>query len=62
MDKLLQGSAMASVTGAVMMGLYGRSRQNFLSDFTYNKFHFGVYVQIITAIGLFKIRKLVRPH
>ena len=34
---------MGSIVGAVSMGLYGRSRINFIYDFTYNKYHFGVY-------------------
>ncbi len=44
------------------MGLYGRKRHNFFSDFTYNKFHFGVYLQVVSAVGLFKVRKLIPPY
>lgn len=40
------------------MGLYGRHRQHFASDHTYNKYHFGVYLQLFSAFGLFSVRKM----
>ena len=36
---------------AIPIGMYGRSRVNFSSDFKYNKYHFGVFSQILTAAG-----------
>ena len=58
MDKLIQATALSSAFSAIAMGLYGRHRQHFASDFTYNKFHFGTYLQIFAAVGLFSVRKM----
>ena len=45
------------------MGLYGRHRQHFACDITYNKYHFGVYLQLFSALGLFSVRKMpYRPQ
>ena len=38
----LSVTAMLLYTTGVPIGLYGKTRINFSSDFTYNKYHFGV--------------------
>ena len=52
---------MGSTVHAVGLGLYARRRHNFRSDFTYNKFHFGVFVQLASAVGLAACSKLASP-
>ena len=49
---------MASVVTAVAMGMYGRRRTDFMGDFSYNKYHFGVYCHIAAAAGFMQARKL----
>ena len=36
---------------AVTLGLYGKSRINYSSDFTYNKYHFGVCSLLASGAG-----------
>ena len=52
---------MVSSVQAVTVGLYARRRHRFRNDFTYNKFHFGVFTQIISAIGIAAAAKLTNP-
>jgi len=40
----VRGFALTSIAMASLMGIFGRRRTDFLSDFTYNKYHFGVFV------------------
>ena len=47
----------SSVALAGLVGLYGRRRTDFASDFCYNKFHFGVWIQVAAGVGMFKIVK-----
>ena len=56
-DKAIQAFGIAGIVSAVGLGLYGRSRTNFIYDFTYNKYHFGVYVQLAAASSMFKLIK-----
>ena len=46
---------------AVALGLYARRRNYFRRDFTYNKFHFGVFTQIAAAVGIAAASKLAKP-
>lgn len=46
---------------AVCFGLYARRRHRFRNDFTYNKFHFGVFAQLASAIGIGLAAKLSQP-
>ena len=41
--KMIKAFALTSAAIAPIMGMYGRRRTDFLSDFTYNKFHFGAF-------------------
>ena len=52
---------MGSSVHAVCLGLYARKRHRFRNDFTYNKFHFGVFLQIFSAIGIAAAGKLRKP-
>ena len=44
MESFLHVTAMGSIAMAITLGLYGRHRTGFVSDQTYNKYHFGVYI------------------
>ena len=52
---------MLNTVTAVGLGLYARRRHKFRNSFTYNKFHFGVFVQLGSAIGLAAAGKLAKP-
>ena len=58
MKLLLQSLSMGSVAVATLVGIYGRRRTDFMSDFTYNKYHFGVAVHAMAAGGLFQAMKM----
>ena len=49
---------MANTLNAVVFGLYARRRNKFRQDFTYNKYHFGAFTQIASAIGIAASSKL----
>ena len=53
MKTILQLVSMGSAFIAPLVGIYGRRRTDFMSDFTYNKYHFGVLVHVLAAGGLF---------
>ena len=61
--KLGRWSALSllSYSSGLMMGLYGRNRINFSSDFTYNKYHFGVFTNIASGAGLMMASKTQSP-
>ena len=56
-----RGFALTSVAMASLMGVLGRRRTDFISDFTYNKYHFGVVVQVASAVGLLQSIKMKQP-
>ena len=58
MDAALQAIAMFGIASASVVGYRGRHRTSFFNDFTYNKYHFGVYLQIFASSSLFMIRKM----
>ena len=45
------GLSMLSYSSGLIMGLYGRNRINYSSDFTYNKYHFGVFTNMASGAG-----------
>ena len=51
----------ANSVHAVSLGLYARRRHKFRRDFTYNKFHFGVFTQLASAFGIAAASKLGSP-
>jgi hypothetical protein len=53
--------ALGSIAMASLMGVLGRRRTDFMSDFTYNKYHFGVAVQVASALGVMQCIKLRQP-
>lgn len=53
--------SMASYCTALVMGFYGRSRIKFSSDFTYNKYHFACFCQVISGAGLMLSSKMKNP-
>ena len=55
------GMSLASYVSAVGIGMYGRRRVDFSTDFTYNKFTFGVFTNIICGAGLMLSSKMVAP-
>ena len=56
------GLYMASTASAVALGLYAKKRNKFRKDFTYNKYHFGCAVQILSAVGMSASAKLPVPY
>ena len=52
---------MVNTVSAVGIGLYARRRNNFRKDFTYNKFHFGCAVHILSALGIAASAKMPIP-
>lgn len=52
--------SLALYTSSIGLGLMGRNRINFSSDFTYNKYHFAIAAQLVTGAGLMLTSKL-RP-
>lgn len=57
----LLGLFMLNSTNAIIFGLYARRRNWFRKDFTYNKYHFGVFVQMAAAVGIAASGKLSNP-
>ena len=55
------GLYMVSTVHAVCLGLYARRRHKFRNDFTYNKYHFGVFTQLMSALGIAAAGKLANP-
>merc|ERR1711937_89989 len=55
------GLSMLSYASAIGIGMYGRSRIKFSSDFTYNKYHFGVYNVLICGAGFMLAAKRKNP-
>ena len=56
------GLYMTSTFTAVALGLYARRRNKFRKDFTYNKYHFGCAVQIMSALGIGASAKMAVPY
>ena len=52
---------MVNSFNAVCFGLYARRRNWFRKDFTYNKYHFGVFMQMMGALGIAASGKLANP-
>ena len=52
---------MVNCTSGIVLGLYARRRNKFRQDFTYNKFHFGAFIQIASALGMAACRKMPNP-
>ena len=52
---------MVNSVNAVVLGLYARRRTSFRRDFTYNKFHFGCFMQMAAALGIAASGKLGQP-
>eukprot|EP00353_Schmidingerella_taraikaensis_P003508 CAMPEP_0185583170 /NCGR_PEP_ID=MMETSP0434-20130131/21362_1 /TAXON_ID=626734 ORGANISM="Favella taraikaensis, Strain Fe Narragansett Bay" /NCGR_SAMPLE_ID=MMETSP0434 /ASSEMBLY_ACC=CAM_ASM_000379 /LENGTH=104 /DNA_ID=CAMNT_0028202181 /DNA_START=65 /DNA_END=376 /DNA_ORIENTATION=+ len=52
---------MINSANAVIFGLYARRRNRFRNDFTYNKYHFGVFMQMGAALGIAAAGKLGKP-
>ena len=52
----------SSAVVGVSMGLYGRKRHSFRSDFTYNKYHFGVIINLGSAAGMAFSAKMAIPY
>ena len=55
------GLSMGCYAAGIGIGMYGRSRIKFSSDFTYNKFHFGVYNVLICGMGFMLAAKRKNP-
>lgn len=55
------GLSMLSYSSGLCMGLYGRNRINYSSDFTYNKYHFGVFTNIASGAGFMMASKTKAP-
>ena len=53
--------ALTQVAVAAFMGIFGRRRTDFISDFTYNKYHFAVFVQAASSFGLMQSVKIKQP-
>ena len=53
--------SIASYVSAIGLGIYGRNRINFSSDFTYNKYHFGMFCNLACGFGLMLSAKMVAP-
>ena len=52
---------MVNSVNAVIFGLYARRRTAFRRDFTYNKYHFGCFMQIAAALGIAASSKMGKP-
>jgi len=50
---LFQSLYMGSAITGFTLGIYGRRRTRFARDFTYNKFHFGIYVNLASSFGIY---------
>ena len=55
------GLSMLSYASGIGVGMYGRSRIKFSSDFTYNKYHFGVYNLFACGVGFMLAQKRTNP-
>ncbi|CDW90141.1 UNKNOWN [Stylonychia lemnae] len=51
----------SSYAVATLLGIYGRQRSDFSNDFTYNKYHFGVFVNILSGAGFYLSAKVPQP-
>ena len=55
------GMSLFTYVSGIGVGIYGRNRVNFSTDFTYNKYHFGVFTHIVSGAGLMLSSKMVAP-
>ena len=55
---MLRSAAMLGLATGTIVGIGGRSRTWFMNDFTYAKYHFGVFAHMAAAAGLFHIEKM----
>ena len=53
---------MINTVNAVSFGLYAKKRHKFRSDFTYNKYHFGAFIQLFSALGIAATAKMPNPY
>jgi hypothetical protein len=44
--------AIVSYVTASFCGIYARDRAEFTNDFSYNKYHFGVLIHLLSAAGI----------
>eukprot|EP00347_Sterkiella_histriomuscorum_P006630 403352037 len=51
-----------SYATSILLGIYGRQRSDFSNDFTYNKYHFGVALNILAGTGLYLSAKVPHPY
>ena len=58
---LWQSFYLLSTVTAIGMGVYGRKRHQFRSDFTYNKYHFGTLIQLASAFGMSMSARMATP-
>ena len=52
---------LGSTVTALAMGIYGRKRHQFRSDYTYNKYHFGSLIQLASGFGMSMSAKMGKP-
>jgi hypothetical protein len=60
-SRLWQSLYLFSTVSAIGMGIYGRKRHQFRSDFTYNKYHFGILIQLASAFGMSISARMATP-
>ena len=53
--------SIASYVSGIAFGVYGRKRIEYSTDFTYNKYHFGVFTNIVCGAGLMLSAKMKVP-
>jgi hypothetical protein len=58
---LWQSLYFGTTVSALAMGIYGRKRHQFRSDFTYNKYHFGTFIHLASGFGMSMSAKMVKP-
>ena len=58
---LWHGLYVSSTVLGIGVGLYGRRRTNFSNDFSYNKLHFGVFLNITSGGALALCAKQPKP-
>ena len=57
-----KGLYMVNTVGAIGVGVYGRHRTTYRDDFTFNKYHFGVFLQLFSGFGFAAVSKMPNPH
>ena len=55
------GLSLLSYASGIGIGMYGRNRIKFSSDFTYNKYHAGVYNILLCGMGFMLAAKRKNP-